>query len=67
METEDKSSSLLNRGGGQDEEMMVEGQGHESARVMEWMKECEEPVLLNLLDDLVKNPGILLTPSLFLI
>src|SRR5277367_4922694 len=42
-ETEDKSSSLLNLGGQQEEEMM---QGHETARVMEWMKECEEPVLL---------------------
>jgi hypothetical protein len=37
--------------------MIDEEVGHETARVMEWMNECEQPVLMNLLDDVVKNPG----------
>jgi len=55
--TEEKSPSSLN-GGKVEEEVMIDEQvGHETARVMEWMKECEQPVLMNLLDDVVKNPG----------
>jgi hypothetical protein len=55
--TEEKSPSLLNGGKVEEEEMIDEEVGHETARVMEWMNECEEPVLMNLLDDVVKNPG----------
>ena len=62
---EAKSPSSLNGGKLEEEEMIDEEVGHETARVMEWMKECEEPVLMNLLDDVVKNPGDPLTPEPF--
>ena len=55
--TEEKSPSLLNGGKLEEEEMIDEEVGQETARVMEWMKDCEQPVLMNLLDDVVKNPG----------
>ena len=55
---EEKVPSSLNGGKLEAmEEMIDEEVGHETARVMEWMNECEQPVLMNLLDDVVKNPG----------
>ena len=54
---EEKSPSSLNGEKLEEEEMSDEEVGLETARVMEWMKECEQPVLMNLLDDVVKNPG----------
>lgn len=56
---EQVNASSLSHGGGKQEEQekVFEEVGDESARVMEWMKECEEPVLSNLLDDVVKIEG----------